>query len=112
MSDEVFCEVCRKRGYRRLMRHCPEGWFYGEFINDADPRTGPYVLTVCSKACSEAFWVVGPGRLNTSPPYILHRKANRDVEEIEEEDGSSKEEESSKEGPPTRRRRHPGPRPN
>lgn len=91
MSDEMHCCVCHVSGRRRLLRHCPEGWFYGEFIDDEDPGKGPYVLAVCSKACSEAFWLVGPGRLNTSPPYILHPKANRDVEETKEEDGTSKE---------------------
>lgn len=68
MSDPIRCEVCGKTGQRRVMKHCPEGWFYGEVIDDED---SPLVVVACSVECSQRFWLPGPGDLFTSPDYAV-----------------------------------------
>lgn len=84
MSDPTPCDVCRKIGRRRLGRHCPEGWFYAEFVSEERPEEGPAVIVACSQECRDRFWLEGPGDLKTSPSYIVIPKANRDVAEPEE----------------------------
>lgn len=84
MSDDIRCDICRKDGRRRRGRHCPEGWYYAEFLNEDHPESGPVVVVACSDECRERFWVKGPGDLKTSPSYIILPKANRDVGEVEQ----------------------------
>lgn len=82
MSDDINCDVCGKCGRRRIGKHCPEGWFYAEFLDEEHPERGPTVVSACSVECKERFWLPGPGNLATSPPYIRVPKANRDVDEV------------------------------
>lgn len=79
MSDDAHCDVCRRHGRRRRGKHCPEGWFYGEFVNEDDAGAGPVVVIACSTECRDRFWLQGPGDLRTSPSYIVTPKANRNV---------------------------------
>ena len=99
MSDDIRCDICGKHGRRRRGRHCPDGWFYAEFMNEDHPEGGPSVVTACSVECRERFWVLGPGDLRTSPSYIVMRKSNRDVSEVFDSD----EQKGMEEGPLSRR---------
>jgi len=82
MSENITCDVCGKDGHRSRGRHCPEGWFYAEYVSEDHPERGPIVIAVCSVECRERFWVLGPGDLKTSPSYILAPKSNRNVDEV------------------------------
>jgi hypothetical protein len=52
-----------------MFKHCPEGWLYGEFVNDDDQESA-FVVSVCSEECAKKFFVPGPGNLHTSPDYV------------------------------------------
>jgi hypothetical protein len=82
MSDDIPCDVCGKNGRRRRGKHCPEGWFYAEYVSEEDFESGPTVVAVCSMECRDRFWLPGPGDLRTSPSYVLAPKANRNVKEV------------------------------
>lgn len=58
------CEVCLKEGRRRMMRLCPEGWYYAEAaaVIDGEPN-GVFVIAVCSIECRDKFFKPGPGRM-------------------------------------------------
>lgn len=61
MSDLSVCDVCGNEGRRRTLKHCPDGWFFGEF-----PVDDQVVIAVaCSAECCARFWHPGPGDLRT-----------------------------------------------
>lgn len=76
VSDDTYCDVCRKLGRRRVMKHCPDGWFYGESPNDDDenPLNNTHIVVICSEQCKNRFFLPGPGDLNTRPEYIEKAK--------------------------------------
>lgn len=78
MSDFINCDVCSKSGRRKMFKHCPEGWLYGEFLNDDDPESA-FVVSVCSEECARRFFVPGPGDLNTSPEYVTNRSSRKSL---------------------------------
>jgi hypothetical protein len=78
MSDDIYCDVCGLSGRRRMFKHCPEGWFYGETPDRREEQA--VIVVACSLNCKDRFFVQGPGNLNTSPGYIEEQKNKRGVE--------------------------------
>lgn len=64
MSDTVRCEVCKTIGYRRRGHAAPDGWLFGEAIDDEGPENDATIVWACSKSCANRFWRQGPGRLD------------------------------------------------
>lgn len=62
MSEDFRCEVCGTVGRRRRGTLCPEGWLYGEGLDEDSGEV--IVLGVCSQECSVRFWHPGPGKLD------------------------------------------------
>jgi hypothetical protein len=59
MSDDVYCESCKKHGRRRRMYPAPEDWF---FLEAKDDDSGEIVIVhACSVACAASLWKKGPG---------------------------------------------------
>lgn len=72
MSEDFKCEVCGTEGRRRRMTFVPEGWFYGEAVDDETRQV--VVVGVCSAACRERFFKKGPGRMTTAEKEPAEKK--------------------------------------
>ena len=62
MSDPVYCDHCRKPGYRPRMYPAPRDWLFLEAKDDADDTPGQEIIVfACSPECAVALWKIGPG---------------------------------------------------
>ena len=61
MSQQVECEVCKKRGHKFWHNPAPVGWFAADVsvqdldTHEADPSQ-TLVVFACSPECAQKFW--------------------------------------------------------
>lgn len=69
MSSEARCDGdgCDEVGRHPSSQVAPEGWFYLESVDEANPR-GSLILLACSVECAASQWKRAPGYLKLEKP--------------------------------------------
>jgi hypothetical protein len=61
MSEDAYCDVCGKMGWRRRRHVSPDDWFFSE-VKNADSPADSLIALACSVTCRDRFWTPGPGQ--------------------------------------------------